>query len=151
MFKLEIKKQDGSSYWTESFNTKLELDEWLAEEKTRPYWDPEYIYEIIQIANPVVTPIAVDPEKQESIEALNLGMDIIADIRTLNKAKLLAGTLTLTELFADPNIALIERALWLGSLETAKGLIISLQVFYTAEEKAPIIAKIDAHTLKWTV
>jgi hypothetical protein len=117
----------------------------------------EVVYQIpdqFVIADPSAEELAQElaaKEKKESVEALNLGMDIIADIRTLNKAKLLAGTLTLNELFADQNVALIERLLWLGSLTTAKGLIQGLAVFYSAEEKAPIIAKIDAHNAKWGV
>jgi hypothetical protein len=40
---LEIKKADGSSYWTEIFNTKAECDKWIAEEKTRTYWNPGFV------------------------------------------------------------------------------------------------------------
>lgn len=50
MFILEIKKADGSSYWTEHFNDKESLDKWLAEEKTRPYWDKTFAETIIDMS-----------------------------------------------------------------------------------------------------
>lgn len=106
----------------------------------------EYAVEIVDIS----AEIAAQNSKRESIEALNLGMDIMADIRTLNKAKISAQTLDFAALLADSTVANIERALWNGSLDTAKALINGLQSFYSAEEKAPIIAKIDAHIAKWS-
>jgi hypothetical protein len=49
MFKLIIKKQDGSLYWTEHFNTLDDADKWLDEEMTRPYWDATLTSEIIDM------------------------------------------------------------------------------------------------------
>jgi hypothetical protein len=46
-FNLIIKNADGSIYWTENFNSKRELNGWLNEEKTRPYWKKEFTTEII--------------------------------------------------------------------------------------------------------
>jgi len=95
--------------------------------------------------------ISAQQSKQESVEALNLGFEIVADIREINKAKIAAQTLDVAALLADPVVANIERALWNGSLDTAKALINGLQSFYSAEEKAPIVEKIDAHLAKWSV
>lgn len=106
----------------------------------------EYTIEIVDIS----AEIAAQNSKLESIEALNLGMDIMADIRVLNKAKIAAQTLDFAALLADQTVANIERALFNGSLDTAKTLINGLQSFYSAEEKAPIVAKIDAHLAKWS-
>lgn len=56
MFKLTIRKQDGSTYWVEHFNTEAELHRWLDEEKTRPYWDRQYTTEIEDITPPPHVP-----------------------------------------------------------------------------------------------
>lgn len=39
MIKLEVKKQDNSIHWTEIFETQEQAEAWIAEEKTRPYFD----------------------------------------------------------------------------------------------------------------
>lgn len=87
--------------------------------------------------------------RQESVEALALGEDIIVDIRVLNRAKIAAGTLNFQTLLSSQDAANIERLLRSGSLETAKPLIQSIQGFYTTQEKATIISRIDAHLQKW--
>lgn len=46
MITLKIKKQDGSSYWTEHFDSRIECDKWLNEEKKRPYWNQSYTIDI---------------------------------------------------------------------------------------------------------
>ncbi len=38
MISLTIRKQDNSIYWVERFNTIIDAEKWIAEEKTRPYW-----------------------------------------------------------------------------------------------------------------
>jgi len=45
MYKLTIKKQDGSTYWIEHFDSQEKGDEWLAEEKTRKYWIDSHTHE----------------------------------------------------------------------------------------------------------
>lgn len=47
MTKLVINNADGSHYWTEHFNSQDEANAWLAEEKTRPYWDATRTHEFI--------------------------------------------------------------------------------------------------------
>ncbi len=42
MISLIIKKANGDHYWKESFSNKADCDKWLAEEQTRPYWDPNF-------------------------------------------------------------------------------------------------------------
>lgn len=44
--KLTIKRADDSIYWVEHFNSVTEQERWLAEEMTRPYWDPTYTTEV---------------------------------------------------------------------------------------------------------
>ncbi len=53
--KLEIKKKDNSPYWLEHFNDLESANKWIEEEKTRPYWDSEYTYEIIEIPENTVS------------------------------------------------------------------------------------------------
>lgn len=43
MITLTITKANGDHYWTEYFNTQPACDQWLATERTRPYWDNTYI------------------------------------------------------------------------------------------------------------
>ena len=44
--KLYIKRQDLSVYWVEYFSSISDLNRWLDEEKTRPYWDTTYVCSI---------------------------------------------------------------------------------------------------------
>lgn len=46
IYKLVIKRANGTVYWAEQFNSQAELNKWLAEEKTRPYWDAAWSVEI---------------------------------------------------------------------------------------------------------
>lgn len=90
--------------------------------------------------------------EKESIEAINLGVELMAHIRSLNKKKLAAGTLTsqqFTAMLADSNMFNIERAIWNGSFQTAKVLIQALNQYYTTEEKNVILAKINAFLTKY--
>lgn len=42
-YRLKILRQDASMYWWADFTTAPDLNNWLAEEKTRPYWDNTYV------------------------------------------------------------------------------------------------------------
>lgn len=64
MVKLEIKKADGSIYWTEHFITVAEKDKWLAEEMTRPYWNASYSLVVTVI--PDTIPPAPSSEKVDA-------------------------------------------------------------------------------------
>lgn len=98
--------------------------------------------------------VTIDPleASKESIEALSYGAELIACVRTLNKSKLLAGTMTLAQfnaLLADPLSVNIERALWTGSFNTAKQLMALLTGYYTSDEMAKFNAKIDLFLAKY--
>jgi len=58
MIKLEIKRADDSIYWTEHFNDIPSANKWLAEEKTRMYWDKTYTHSIVDLD-------PTDPVKEE--------------------------------------------------------------------------------------
>lgn len=49
--RLKIKRQDGSTYWTEHFSSIESLNAWLAEEQTRFYWDNTWTTEIFELDN----------------------------------------------------------------------------------------------------
>lgn len=46
MVTLTIKKKNGDLYWTEKFQTLVEAKRWLAEEKTRFYWEKSFEVEL---------------------------------------------------------------------------------------------------------
>lgn len=46
MIKLKILHKDGSEYWTAGFNNLVDCNAWLEEEKTRPYWNPDFVIEL---------------------------------------------------------------------------------------------------------
>lgn len=46
-FELIIKHPDGQVYWKENFDTKVELNRWLANEKLQPYWKKDFIVEVV--------------------------------------------------------------------------------------------------------
>jgi hypothetical protein len=90
---------------------------------------------------------------QESDEAISLGETIIKKIRMLNRRKLKLGVWTLAQfnnLLASQVAANVERALWNGSLVTAKDLLMSMSSFYSDIEIQSIINLIDAHESKWS-
>ena len=90
----------------------------------------------------------------ESQEAINVGVEIITKVRTINKSKLRSLEWDATKfnsLLVNPTMAQIERACWTGSLGTAKALVQSLDnTYYSATEKQSIVDMIDAHLLKWS-
>lgn len=47
MITLNIKRQDGSLYWSCPFPNRAAAESFLAEEGTRPYWKAEYTAEFI--------------------------------------------------------------------------------------------------------
>lgn len=72
MFKLTIKKQDGSTYWVEHFNTQENLDRWLNEERSRLYWKQEYTTEIQDLTPPPPTQEEIDREQSRKNEEQTL-------------------------------------------------------------------------------
>jgi hypothetical protein len=46
-FELNILHADGSKYWSEGFDSRLELNKWLNAEKTRTYWKKDFKIEIV--------------------------------------------------------------------------------------------------------
>jgi hypothetical protein len=71
--RLIIKKEDGSLYWRDHFNSYEALNEWLETEKTRPYWVQSYTTEVEDLT-PVIDPstVARDKERFDALSYLAL-------------------------------------------------------------------------------
>lgn len=67
MFKLEIKESDGKTYWVTHFSSQTHAEEWIKEEKTRPYWKAGLTTELTEIYKPTPEEIAL----REGLEAAN--------------------------------------------------------------------------------
>lgn len=76
MLTLIIRHSDTSIYWQEYFNTLSDLQKWLKEEQTRPYWKQEYTTEIMDNTPP--RPI---PPTQEELDAIAKTKTDITDLR----------------------------------------------------------------------
>jgi len=78
---LNIYNEDGSLYWKEHFNKQEDLDKWLDEEKTRPYWNANFATEIIDVPQSDFSAQEEDIKKIEEKKAsakqklLTLGLD----------------------------------------------------------------------------
>lgn len=57
MIHLTIFNPDNTVYWKEYFYTNEACETWLNEEKTRPYWNPEFTY-LIEDKRPTPEQIA---------------------------------------------------------------------------------------------
>lgn len=90
---------------------------------------------------------------QESKEAIELGTDIIIQIRAINRRKLKTGLwdqAKFNSLLVSSTAAQIERALWNGSLTTASYLLTGMSSFYSDIEITKIVDQINAHETKWS-
>ena len=93
-----------------------------------------------------------EKRQQESKEAIELGTDIIIQIRAINRRKLKTGLwdqAKFNSLLVSSTAAQIERALWNGSLTTASYLLTGMSAFYSDLEIEKIVADIAAHETKW--
>jgi hypothetical protein len=97
--------------------------------------------------------VLAEQEEQESVEAFALVEVLKNKIRTINLRKLKANTwdnAKWAQFKNDANINSARLSINDASLKDAKAAIQAVSTdFYTAEEKADIIALIDAHTTKW--
>lgn len=65
MFRLIIKNPDGTVYWIEHFNSRSDLDKWLEQEQTRPYWNAGFTTDIQDLTPPPPTQEQIDAEAQK--------------------------------------------------------------------------------------
>ena|ERR1044072_6065533 len=90
MFRLIIKNPDGTVYWRESFNNREDLDEWLAEEQTRPYWNPGFTTDIQDLTPPPPSQGDIDAEaqKRQQIATLKARIKTLATQNDLTAAEI---------------------------------------------------------------
>lgn len=79
MFKLTIKHEDGSVYWTEHFSSMDDLNKWLDEEKTRHYWDKDFTTQVEDLTQPPLSSEQL-AEIQSKKEEIVLARDNVKDI-----------------------------------------------------------------------
>lgn len=145
MFKIEIKLNNVLTNYGE-FETEDLCNEWY-EENLEAFANghTKQIFSLFE---------AQQEKKrlQESKEAVELGTDIIIQIRSINRRKLKTGLwdqAKFNSLLASSTAAQIERALWNGSLTTAAYLLTGMSAFYSDLEIGKIVEQITAHETKW--
>lgn len=88
MFELVITYADGSFYWREYFNSLQEANNWLAIEKTRPYWQSTFRSTITDKTPPPAAPIPVPDASQISqIQSLRTRIRELANQPDLTAAE----------------------------------------------------------------
>lgn len=146
MLRIVIKNSDGIETNGAIFPTEQAVNEWY--EFNYDYFPVPHTKHITSI----VDELKEKQRDQESDEAINLGETLVKKIRKINRRKLRTGVWTQDQfnaLLVNANAAKIERALWNGSLTTAKYFMTQMSEFYSDIEIAEFIASIDAHELKW--
>ncbi len=146
MFKIEIKLNDVLTNYGE-FETEALCNEWYEENiEAFAQGHTKQIFSLFDIQQ----------EKkriQESKEAIELGTDVIIQIRAINRRKLKTGLwdqAKFNSLLVNTTAAQIERALWNGSLTTAGYLLTGMSAFYSDLEIEKIVDQITAHETKWS-
>lgn len=145
MFKIEIKLNDVLTNYSE-FTTEALCNEWYDENlEAFPVGHTKQIFSLFDI-------LQEKKRYQESKEAIELGTDIIIQIRAINRRKLKTGLwdqAKFNSLLVSATAAQIERALWNGSLTTASYLLTGMSAFYSDLEIEKIVDQITAHETKW--
>lgn len=146
MFKIEIKLNNVLTNYSE-FATEDLCNEWYDENlEAFPIGHTKQIFSLFDV-------IQEKKRLQESREAVELGTNLIIEIRAINRRKLKTGLwdqAKFNSLLVNTNAAQIERALWNGSLTTAGYLLTGMSAFYSDIEIAKIVEQITAHETKWS-
>lgn len=89
MFELIIKYANGSVYWVERFQTQTELENWLASERTRPYWKSEFTTETVDHTPPPPTQQEIDDatQRRQAIALLKARVKALAAQSDLTAAE----------------------------------------------------------------
>ncbi len=146
MFKIEIKSNDVLTNYAE-FATEELCNEWYDENLIA--FDEGHTKQIFSLFDIIQEKKRI----QESKEAIELGTDIIIQIRAINRRKLKTGLWDQTKfnsLLVSSTASQIERSLWNGSLTTASYLLTGMSAFYSDIEIAKIVDQINAHETKWS-
>jgi len=145
MFKIEIKSNNVLTNYAE-FSTEALCNEWY-EENLIAFADghTKQIFSLFDIQQE-------SKRLQESKEAIELGTNLIIEIRAINRRKLKTGLwdqAKFNSLLVSDTASQIERALWNGSLTTASYLLTGMSAFYSDLEIEKIVEQITAHETKW--
>jgi len=146
MFRVQIKDENNFVTNEGVFSTQAEIEVWY--EFNYDYFPVPHTRHITSIVDELLD----KRRDQESDEAISLGEALVKKIRKINRRKLRTGVWTQDQfnaLLVNATAAKIERALWNGSLTTAKYFMTQMSEFYSDIEIAEFIASIDAHELKW--
>lgn len=81
MITLKIFNPDQTPYWTCYFNTIEEKDAWLAEEETRPYWNPEFTLQVLD--NTAQEQAQIEADRAAAAQAEEAQQARIAQLNTL--------------------------------------------------------------------
>lgn len=145
MFKIEIKLNNVLTNYCE-YETEDLCNEWYEEHKDLfAEGHTKHIYSLFEVQQE-------EKRQKESKEAIELGTNIIVQIRAINRRKLKTGLwdqAKFKSLLVNTTAAQIERALWNGSLTTASYLLTGMSAFYSDLEIEKIVAQITAHETKW--
>ena len=145
MIRIEIKLNNVLTNYAE-FETEALCLEWYDEHlEFFPEGHTKTLISLFQIK-------LEEKRQQESKEAIELGTNIIIEIRAINRRKLKTGLwdeAKFNSLLVNSTAAQIERALWNGSLTTASYLLTGMSAFYSDIEIAKIVEQITAHETKW--
>ena len=145
MFKIEIKSNDVLTNYCE-FETEELCNEWYTEHVDLfAEGHTKHIYSLFEAQQEI-------KRQKESKEAIELGTNIIIQIRAINRRKLKTGLwdqAKFNSLLVNTTAAQIERALWNGSLTTAGYLLTGMSAFYSDIEIGKIVDQITAHETKW--
>ena len=143
MFKVEIKNLKGDIANKAIFKTEQEMMLWIAGFTMNE--------NLVMTYGPFNDDELFDLEKIQAKKDIDFGLDMIAEILTINRRKIKTGQWT-SELFSqfmqDAAVAQIQRLLEVASFPTAIFLIQSLQVYYSDSEKNRIINKINEYMVK---
>ena len=146
MLRIQIKDENLFVTNEAIFQTEAQVDEWY--EFNYDYFPAQHTRHVTSISDE----LKEKQRDQESDEAINLGEFLIKKIRKINRRKLRSGVWTqnqFNELLVNTTAERVERALWNGSLATAKYLMTQMSEFYSDIEISEFISLIDAHENKW--
>lgn len=84
-FELKIFHADQTIYWEQGFDSEAELEKWLAEEQTRPYWRKDFIVE--KTDNSLQVEQEKEAERVKAEEAFQKQVDLKAEILEIKNKK----------------------------------------------------------------
>jgi hypothetical protein len=144
VFEVKILNADNVVGWGPArFDTEADADAWILYQESAGSWGDVHTVEKTDITQQVADELAV----QRGLIAQQVGNKCIALVYAINSQKNVS-TDQLQAMFADPSLAMIERLLKNGALQTAKSMLsIMPNTFFTAIEVARVISVIDSSGL----